>query len=106
MPGIPIDTWPLTGDAEGREGIAMWLIRESRIDGIFEGYGGSRVYWLTEGSRWRQADNTAEYVYRESPKARLLDDGRGHTYLDVEGTSGIVWVERDGSRPVPHTGAF
>ena len=84
----------------------MNLIGESRIDGVFEGYRGGRVYRLADGSSWRQEGNTVEHVYREHPKARLLDDGMGRTYLDVEGTSGKVWVERAGSGPVPRAGAF
>jgi hypothetical protein len=56
---------------------AMQLIRERRIDGIFEGYRGGRVYRLADGSRWRQEDATSEYAYRERPKARLLRDGTG-----------------------------
>jgi hypothetical protein len=35
--------------------------------------------------------STAEYVYRECPKARLIwDQSIGQVSLDVEGTSGIV----------------
>jgi hypothetical protein len=84
----------------------MKLIGETRIDGVFEGYQGGRVYRLADESIWRQADNTAEFVYREHPKARPLDDGTGRTYLDVEGASAVVWVERVGSKPVPRAGAF
>jgi hypothetical protein len=84
----------------------MKPIGESRIDGVFEGYRGGRVYRLADGSSWRQADNTAEHVYRENPRARLFRDGTGRTFLDVEGTSGTVWVERVGSRPAPGAGAF
>jgi hypothetical protein len=84
----------------------MRLIRESKIDGVFEGYSGRRFYRLTDGSRWRQTGSTAESVYRENPKARLLDDGTGHLHLDVEGTSGMVWVEPADSRPSPHARAF
>jgi hypothetical protein len=45
-------------------------------------------------------------VYREWPGARLLDDGTGHVYLDVEGTSAVVRVVQAGARPKPLAGAF
>jgi hypothetical protein len=83
----------------------MQLIRESRIDGVFEGYVGGRVYLLADGSRWRQADNKAEYVYREGPKARLFRH-ESATYLDVEGTSGVVLVVPDSGRWAGGAGAY
>jgi hypothetical protein len=39
---------------------------------------------------------TGEYVYRESPTAKLLRNrSTGMRYLDVEGTSGVVHVVPD-----------
>jgi hypothetical protein len=68
---------------------------EGHVVGVFEGYQGGRVYPLSDGSRWRQVDNRGEYVYRERPRARLMwDHSLGHWYLDVEGTSYTVRVER------------
>jgi hypothetical protein len=77
-----------------------------RLVGTFFGYRGGFVYELSDGSKWAQDDGTDEPVYRESPSARLLDDGMGHTYLDVEGTSAIVRVVAKGSKPAPNAGAF
>jgi hypothetical protein len=80
---------------------------EGRIAGVFEGYQGGRVHELSDGSRWRQEDRTDEYVYRERPKARLLrDKGTGVTYLDVEGTSGVVLVVPDSGMRGLSVGAF
>ena len=87
-------------------GAAMTLIRAGRIVGIFEGYRQGRVYRLADGSRWRQEDGHAESAYRENPGVRLLTDGTGRLYLDVQGTSGVVWVVPADSRPVPRAGAF
>jgi hypothetical protein len=84
----------------------MRLIRESRIDGEFLGYLGGEVYRLSDGKRWRHAESTAEPVYRENPKARLLDDGVGHVCRDVEGTSATVWAKPADAWPTPHAGAF
>ncbi len=69
---------------------------EGHVVGVFKGYYGGRVYELSDGRRWRQEDRTAEYVYREAPKARLLwNQGTGTRYLDVDGTSNVVIVVLD-----------
>jgi hypothetical protein len=74
----------------------MRVIREGHLSGDFHGYKGGRVYELSGGSRWCQQDNTDEPVYRERPKARLLEEAAiGKTWRDVDGTSAIVWDEPD-----------
>jgi hypothetical protein len=66
---------------------------EGHIAGIFEGSAGGRVLELSDGRRWSQDSNTSEYVYRETPKARLIwNQSTGTRYLDVEGTSSVVIV--------------
>lgn len=74
----------------------MELIWEGHLIGIFEGYAYDRVFALSDSTRWRQASEICEYVYRENPRARLVCDyANSSTYLDVEGTSARVLVERD-----------
>ena len=74
----------------------MVLRWEGHVNGLFEGYEGGRIYTLSDGSRWLQADTTAEYVYRERPGAKLFwDQPLGRWHLDVEGTSHSVLVIRD-----------
>lgn len=71
-------------------------IWEGHLTGVFEGYAYDRLFALSDGSNWRQACTTREYVYREQPAARLVREAStGRIYLDVEGTSAIVLVERD-----------
>ncbi len=77
-----------------------------RVVGTFLGYKGGRGYDLSDGTSWYQDDHTDEPVYRENPTAKLLSDGMGHTYLDVEGTSARVRVMPVGRRPVQRAGAF
>jgi hypothetical protein len=73
----------------------MTTIWEGDLLGEFDGYKGGNVYTLSDGSQWRQECSTDEPIYREEPKARLLrDKSINKTYLDVEGTSAVVWVER------------
>lgn len=85
----------------------MEITCEGWVAGHIEGYRGGRVYELSDGSCWRQEDRTSEYIYRERPKARLLrDPGIGLTYLDVEGTSGVVHVVPDSGMCGLSVGAF
>ena len=84
----------------------MRTVWTGRLIGTFLGYKGGLAYDLSDGSRWLQDDNTDEPVYRENPSARLLDDGMGHTYLDIEGTSAMVRVVPQGAKPRPHSGAY
>jgi len=80
---------------------------EGRIVGIFEGYASGRVFELSDGSRWRQEDRRAEYVYREEPRAKLLwNQNIGKLYLDVDGTSGVVVVVPESGMRGMGCGAF
>ena len=70
-------------------------IWEGHLTGTFEGYAYDRLFALSDGTRWRHASTTREYVYREHPAARLVrEPSTGRVYLDVEGTSASVLVER------------
>ncbi len=41
------------------------MIWEGQLTGIFEGYAFDRLFALSDGTKWRQACETREYVYRE-----------------------------------------
>jgi hypothetical protein len=85
----------------------MDTVWRGRLLGTFHGYKAGRVYELSDGSRWQQDDLTDEPVYRDDPAVRLLSDrSTGTIYLDVEGTSAVVRVNRAGSRPRPTAGGF
>jgi len=65
------------------------------------------VFELSDGLHWRQEDRRAEYVYREGPRAKLLwEQSIGKTYLDVDGTSGVVVVVPDAGMRGMGCGAF
>ena len=83
----------------------MKMILERRLEGSFLGYGCGRVYRLADGTVWHQEGDLDEPCYRESPGCRLLLDDTGRTYLDVDGTSGIAWVEK-GEMRRPASGSF
>jgi hypothetical protein len=65
----------------------------SRIVGEFHGYRAGNVYRLENGQTWRQESLKFEYVYRQSPRCRILSD-RTRYYLDVAGTSSVALVVR------------
>jgi hypothetical protein len=77
----------------------MYTIWVGRLVGTFHGYKTGRVYALSDGTRWQQADLTDEPEYQNDPTARLLSNRTGTIYLDVEGTCAVVRVNQAGIRP-------
>lgn len=72
---------------------------ESHVVGQCQGYKPGTVFRLADGSAWPQVDNRAEYVLRDYPRASVWRDSTRAWLLDLEGTSGVVRVERwDGER--------
>ncbi len=85
----------------------METIWEGHLTGTFQGYAYDRLFALSDGSKWRQACKTSEYVYREQPAARLVrEPSTGQVYLDVTGTSARALVERDRGVSRRGCGAF
>jgi hypothetical protein len=71
----------------------MKTVWRGRVQGKFIGSLGGSVYVLSDGSWWRQQDYTSEFITsKKNPKARLLADDDGRTFLDVAGMSLSVWV--------------
>ena len=72
---------------------------ESHVAGRCEGYKPGTVFKLADGTAWVQVDGRDEYVLREQPRAKVWHDSTGALMLDLEGTGGVVRVERwDGKR--------
>jgi hypothetical protein len=71
---------------------------ESHVVGPCEGYRHGTVFKLADGTAWVQVDGREEYVLREMPRAKVWQDSTGACVLDLEGTSGVVWVERWGGK--------
>jgi hypothetical protein len=84
----------------------MTTIWAGRLVGTFHGYKSGRVYALSDGSQWQQADLTDEPQYQYDPTARLLSDSTGTIYLDVEATCAVVRVHRAGIPSVATTRTF
>jgi hypothetical protein len=83
----------------------MNIIKATWIIGTFLGYALGRIFRLEDGSVWTQEGPNDEPCYRESPGCRLLQEHMGRVYLDVEGTSGVAWVEQ-GLKRRPHAGEY
>jgi hypothetical protein len=75
----------------------MNIIWSGRLIGTFYGYKPGRIYELSDGCKWTQADLTDEPAYRDAPTARLVASGSGAIYLDVEGTCAMVSVHQSDS---------
>lgn len=85
----------------------MKVVATSRIAGEFWGYEYDRVYFLEDGTSWRQTHQGSEPVYRERPSCKILfAQDRGLYWLDVEGTSGVVQVEKVGRKRWARPGVF
>src|SRR4051794_23578841 len=67
---------------------------ESHAVGRCEGYKAGTVFHLAGGSAYVQVDDRHEYLLRDRPRARVWQDSTGACMLDLEGTSGVVRVER------------
>ncbi len=70
----------------------MRVVRESQIDGTFDGYRRGNVYRLIDGSSWVQTGPEVEFLRKEGPLAWLLANESGGFFLDVAGTSGVARV--------------
>lgn len=79
---------------------------ESHVVGRCEGYKPGTVFRLADGTAWVQVDNRAEYVLRDWPRAKVWQDSTGACVLDLEGTGGVVRVERWAGRRWAGPGAF
>ncbi|QDV36417.1 hypothetical protein [Tautonia plasticadhaerens] len=78
---------------------------DSRLVGTFLGYAPGAVHRLDDGSEWEQVGNVKEYVYRERPACRILQD-QDRLFLDVEGTSGIAEVRQFHGKRWSGAGAY
>ena len=81
------------------------LVVETRLVGTFLGYAPGVVHRLDDGSAWEQVGRSREYVYRERPRCKVLFERERH-WLDVEGTSGVVEVERYTGKRWAGAGAY
>ena len=79
---------------------------ESRVVSRCEGYRPNAVFEFEDGSCWVQVSNHVEYVLRDRPAARVWRDSTGLLVLDLEGTSGVVQVERWMGKRWAGPGAF
>lgn len=62
---------------------------ESRIDGNFEGFDSDKVYKLTNGQIWQQAEYKYTYSYKYRPRVTLVKSGIYYKML-VDGMSESV----------------
>ena len=69
----------------------MRKLKETCIDGDFEGWDGDKVYKLDDGSKWELVSYTYSYTYAYRPKAILWQDN-GRFLLQVQGVSDMQEV--------------
>jgi len=66
---------------------------ESRIDGEFNGWTGDTLFKLTNGQIWQQAEYNYKYVYKYSPKVKIVNTSSGWI-MTVEGVDKSIKVKR------------
>jgi len=71
----------------------MRLVRDSKIDGEFNGWDGDNVYELIDGSKWKQRRYRYRYRYRYRPRAKVWKDGSRY-WLEVDGIDEKIEVKR------------
>lgn len=69
------------------------LVKESQIDGDFEGFDDDVLFKLVDGSYWIQDQYKYWYHYAYCPKVNLLKAG-GRFFLQVQGQNEVVPVSQ------------
>ena len=82
------------------------VVIESHVVGRCEGYKPGTVFRLADGTAWVQVDRRDEYVLRDQPRAKVWRDSTGAHMLDLEGTGGVIRVERWMGKRWAGRGAF
>ena len=79
---------------------------ESRVVGPCKGYRLGAVFDLKDGSSWVQVSGHDEFVLRDRPTVRAWRTSTSQMALDLDGTSGVVPVDRYLGKRWTSPGAF
>ena len=71
----------------------MRIVSGAQIEGDFEGMDFDRIFELTNGEKWQQAEGRYRYQYRYRPHARVVEE-RGEYYLHVDGFGEKIRVRK------------
>lgn len=71
----------------------MELIKDTKLEGEFEGFEGDRVYTLANGDKWQQVKYKYKYKYKYRPKVKLWRDGSFY-YLEFDCMQEMIQVRR------------
>lgn len=72
---------------------AYKVIRESRIDGDFEGFDDEVLFKLEDGSYWIQDEYMYSYHYSFRPVANIIESN-GRLYINIDGQTQAVPVRQ------------
>lgn len=67
----------------------LYDVIESKIDGRFEGWDGKKIYKLTNGQVWKQAEYKYQYKYSYRPDT-IIYKINGNNIMAVDGTKASV----------------
>ncbi len=71
----------------------MELIKESHIEGEFDGFAEHAIFTLTSGEKYQQAKYKYQYHHAYRPAVKVYRDGLKY-YLDIEGMGETIEVYR------------
>ena len=71
----------------------MDLIRETTIEGEFDGFDEDKIFTLTTGEVFQQARYKYKYRYKYRPKVKVFRDG-SKWFLDIDGMDEMIEVRK------------
>ncbi len=71
----------------------MELIKETRLEGEFDGFDLDKVFTLASGQKYQQVRYKYRYHYSYRPKVKVFRDG-GKYFLEIDGMNEIIEVRK------------
>jgi len=71
----------------------MELIKETKLEGEFDGYDGDKVFTFSNGEKWQQAKYKYKYKYKYRPTVKLWRDGSMY-FLEFDCMDEMIQVRR------------
>ncbi len=71
----------------------MDLVRETCLEGEFDGFDQDKIFTLANGEKFQQAHYKYRYHYAYRPQVKVLRDGSRY-YLDIDGMGEVIEVRR------------
>lgn len=71
----------------------MELVKETKLEGEFDGFDDNKVFTFLNGEKWQQARYKYKYKYKYMPKVKLWKEGSRY-FLEVDCMDDKIEVRR------------